>query len=285
MDVADVMTPRSSVVTVELPGTRDDALEYLQERAFSSVPVVKQEDGRERYRGIVTRNALIETPDEDQLALLMEETPTVRPTESVEALARLMTAEEEYRVPVVDDEFDGIVTVTDVVRAVAHGDVATDAAVESVSVDEINTVYAATPLPVAERELYYADVPYAVVLDDAGEMAGVLTEVDVLAVAEIVEGEAITGQSMADQDDAWMWQGVKDTGSRYMPTRNVSIPDDPVREYMTADVVTVSPRKSVREAAQLLIANEIEQLPVVGGGDLVGIVRDADLLGALLQDD
>jgi len=285
MDVADVMTPRSSVVTVELPGTREDALEYLQERAFSSVPVVKQEHGQEHYRGIVTRSALIEAPDEDQLALLMEETSTIRPGESVDALARLMTAQDEYRVPVVGDEFDGIVTVTDVIRAVAHCDVETDTAVEAVYVDAVNTVHADTPLPVAERELYYADVPYAVVLDGAGEMTGVVTEVDVLAVAEIVEGEAITGQSMADQDDAWMWQGVKDTGSRYMPTRNVSIPEDPVSEHMTADVVTVAPRKSVREATQLLVSNEIEQLPVLGGGDLVGVVRDVDLLEALVEDD
>ncbi len=283
MDVADAMTPRSSVVTVELPGTRDDALEYLQERAFSSVPVIKQEDGEERYRGIVSRDALIEQPDEDQLALLMEETPTIGPDEDLEALATLILETDEYRVPVVDDVFAGIVTVTDVVRAVAHGEVETDENVEAVYKRSVNATYAATPLPVAERELYHADVPYAVVLDDDGEMGGVLTEVDVLAVAEIVEGEAITGQSMADQDDAWMWQGVKDTGSRYMPTRNVSIPDDPVSDHMTADVVTVSPRKSVREAAQLLVSNDIEQLPVVSGGDLVGVVRDIDLIEALLD--
>lgn len=283
MDVADAMTPRSSVVTVELPGTRDDALEYLQERAFSSVPVIKQEDGEERYRGIVSRDALIEQPDEDQLALLMEETPTIGPDEDLEALATLILETDEYRVPVVDDVFAGIVTVTDVIRAVAHGEVETDENVEAVYKRSVNATYAATPLPVAERELYHADVPYAVVLDDDGEMGGVLTEVDVLAVAEIVEGEAITGQSMADQDDAWMWQGVKDTGSRYMPTRNVSIPDDPVSDHMTADVVTVSPRKSVREAAQLLVSNDIEQLPVVSGGDLVGVVRDIDLIEALLD--
>jgi Predicted transcriptional regulator, contains C-terminal CBS domains len=193
-----------------------------------------------------------------------------------------MIEEDEYRVPVVDDVFAGIVTVTDVMRAIAHGDIETDTDVEVVFKRSVNATYAATPLPVAERELYHADVPYAVVLDDDGEMDGILTEVDVLAVAEIVEGEAITGQSMADQDDAWMWQGVRDTGSRYMPTRNVSIPDDPVSEYMTAAVVTVSPRKSVREAAQRLISNDVEQLPVVSGGDLVGVVRDVDLLEALL---
>ena len=56
MNVTDVMTPRSEVVTVEVPGTRDDALAYLQERGFSSLPVVKRTDDGEQYRGIVTES-------------------------------------------------------------------------------------------------------------------------------------------------------------------------------------------------------------------------------------
>jgi CBS domain-containing protein len=76
MKVADAMTPRSEVVVAELPGTRDDVLELLQERSFSSVPVVKQVDGEERFRGLVSRDDLIERADEDQLALLMREVPT-----------------------------------------------------------------------------------------------------------------------------------------------------------------------------------------------------------------
>jgi IMP dehydrogenase len=76
MNVEDVMTPREDVVTVEIPGTRDDVLEYLQDRQFSSVPAVKQTDGEEIYRGIITRSVLIDRPNEDQLAILAEEVPT-----------------------------------------------------------------------------------------------------------------------------------------------------------------------------------------------------------------
>ncbi|MGM0398872.1 MAG: CBS domain-containing protein, partial [Halobacteriota archaeon] len=70
MKVADVMTPREDLVTVSIPGTRDDVLEYLQERTFSSVPVVKETEEGERYRGLVSREDLINNPDEDQLAIL-----------------------------------------------------------------------------------------------------------------------------------------------------------------------------------------------------------------------
>ena len=63
MDVADAMTPREEVVTVSLPGTRDEALSYLQERVFSSIPVIKQTDTGEEYRGLLSREDLIEQPE------------------------------------------------------------------------------------------------------------------------------------------------------------------------------------------------------------------------------
>jgi len=283
MNVADVMTPRSETVTVEVPGTRDDALEYLQDGAFSSVPVVKREgEGEaEQFRGIISRETLIDRPDEDQLALLVEEVPTTTADATLEEVARLMVTERSRRVPVVDGRLEGIVTVTDIVRAVANGDLPGDAEVGSVAGEEVNCVYSGAPLPVGERELALAGVPYAVVLDDDGEMCGMLTDVDVIEVARVVEGEADTGESIANQDDEWAWEGIKAVGNRYTPTRNVEIPTEPVAEFMTPDVVTVSRRRSVREAAQLLLEHDVEQLPVVTGDELVGLVRDVDLLEAL----
>ena len=185
MNVADAMTPRSEVVTVEVPGIRDDVLEYLQERAFSSVPVIKQTDEGEQFRGLVSRDALIDQPDEDQLALLVEEVPTTTADTSLEEVAR------------------------------------------------------------------------------------------------VVEGEDDTGDSIANQDDDWAWEGIKAVSGRYMPTRNVEIPVEAVREFMTDDVVTVSKRRTAREAAQLMMEHDIEQIPLVSGDELVGIVRDVDLLEGL----
>jgi len=103
MNVVDAMTPRSDVVTVSLPGTRDDALEYLQEKSFSSVPVVKEVDDKEEFRGLLTRDSLIEDPDEDQLAILMDDdVPTTTCATSVEEAARIMVEQGARRLPVVD---------------------------------------------------------------------------------------------------------------------------------------------------------------------------------------
>ncbi|MFC6756688.1 CBS domain-containing protein [Halomicroarcula sp. GCM10025894] len=280
MNVADAMTPRSEVVTVEIPGTRDDVLEYLQERKFSSVPVIKETDDGEQFRGLISRDALIDRPDEDQLAMLVEEVPTITADATIEAAAKLMLTEEERRVPVVDGRLEGIITITDVVHAIANGDTDGDSEVGDLARSDINCLYAGSPLTVAERELSYAEVPYGVVLDDEGEMTGMLTVVDIIDVARVVE-EDDTGDSIANQDDDWAWEGIKAVGGRYMPTRNVEIPVEPVSEFMTGDVVTVSRRRTAMEAAQLMIEHDIEQIPLVSGDELVGIVRDVDLLEGL----
>jgi CBS domain-containing protein len=281
MHVADAMTPRPEVVTVELPGTRDDVLTYLQERGFSSVPVVKPTEDGEEYRGLISRQELIEHPDEDQLAVLMRDVPTTARDATIEEVARMMVREDARRVPVVDGELEGIVTVTDVIRAIANGDVDGSATVNDLAARDVNTTYVSTPLLVAEREIYYANVPYAVVLDDGGEMAGILTEVDVIEVARVVEGEDDTGESIANEDDDWMWEGIKAVGNRYLPTRNVEIPAEAVEEFMTDDLVTVSGKRTAREVARLMISNDIEQIPLVSGDALSGVVRDINLLEAL----
>jgi CBS domain-containing protein len=297
MNVADAMTPRDALVTVSIPGTRDDALEYLQERDFSSVPVVKGEGDEEEFRGLVSRQTLIEHPDEDQLALLVEDGPTITADATIEEVARLMVESGARRVPVVDgeaqrasepsgqsprdDQLEGIVTITDVIRAIAEGEVAGETQVGELASRTVNAIYAGTPLTVAERELSHSGVPYGVVLDDEGEMCGVLTEVDVLDVARVIDGEAETGESIADQEADWKWEGIKAVGGRYFPTRNVEIPADPVCEFMTSDVVSVGTTRTAREAAQEMLRNDIEQIPLVSGGELAGIVRDVDLLEAV----
>ena len=282
MKVADAMTPRDEVVTVSLPGTRDDVLEYLQERAFSSVPVVKEQDGQELYRGLVSRENLIESPDEDQLALLMDEVPTTSSDEDMVELAHRMGKERARRIPVVNGgTLKGIITVTDVIRAIADGAVAGDVQVGGLARHEVNTTYVETPLRVAMREISLARVPYAVVLDSDGEMTGIITEVDIIEVAEVVEGEDDTGESIANQDDDWMWEGIKAVGNRYLPTRNVVIPGEAVSEYMTEDTVTVSGTRTAMEVAQMMLQYDIEQIPLVSGDELSGIIRDLDLLAGL----
>lgn len=51
-----------------------------------------------------------------------------------------------------------------------------------------------------------------------------------------------------------------------------------VKDIMTADVVTVSPEISLREAMELFSSRHISGAPVVVGGKVVGVVAASDLL-------
>ena len=306
MKVADAMTPRESLVTATVPGARGDVLERLQDHEFSSVPVVKETADGEVFRGLVSRERLIEEPTEDQLALLVEEVEAVATDATLADVTDLVARTGQRRIPVTEsvarsapegvsgdeeeprtggDELAGIITVTDLVRAMAEGHADGDEGAGELAAASVNTVYQETPLVIAERELAYAEEAYGLVLDGEGRSTGMLTEVDIIDVAAVVEGEESTGDSIADEDDDWKWEGIKAVGSRYLPTRNVELPDGPVREFMTGNLVTVSPNTSARETAQEMIREDIEQIPVLSGDELVGIVRDTDLLEAYAEDE
>ena len=56
-----------------------------------------------------------------------------------------------------------------------------------------------------------------------------------------------------------------------------------VRDWMTTDVITITPDMTLPEAHQLMTNEEIRRLPVVDkAGHLVGIVSIGDLVSAVL---
>ena len=57
------------------------------------------------------------------------------------------------------------------------------------------------------------------------------------------------------------------------------------REAMTAPAVTISPYRSVQEAARVMVEQGVNRLPVVRGDELVGIVTRADLVRAFTRPD
>lgn len=56
-------------------------------------------------------------------------------------------------------------------------------------------------------------------------------------------------------------------------------------DFMTSDPITVSPEASLEEAAKIMGEKEIHRLPVVEGGNLVGMISLGDVALALPHDD
>lgn len=87
----------------------------------------------------------------------------------------------------------------------------------------------------------------APVVDENGKLVGIITETDLLKlVTEGVQGEPPT--------------------------------DATVAEYMTTDVVTVSPTVDIYYIAGMFVANKFRRLPVIENDRIVGAITRFDLL-------
>jgi acetoin utilization protein AcuB len=110
------------------------------------------------------------------------------------------------------------------------------------------------------RERRFRHLP---VVDEAGRLVGMVTDRD-LGVLDSAPGEYLTG---ADRGR------LRALASRLDDVR--------VRDVMTWDAVTISPAAPVAQAAAVMASARVGCLPVVDGGQLVGIVTASDALRAL----
>jgi CBS domain-containing protein len=60
--------------------------------------------------------------------------------------------------------------------------------------------------------------------------------------------------------------------------------DTPVRDIMTADVVSVGPQDTADRCMQLVTDSRIRHLPVVEGGQVVGVISIGDLVKAVIEE-
>src|SRR5512143_3787162 len=64
------------------------------------------------------------------------------------------------------------------------------------------------------------------------------------------------------------------------PRKEQTMKQETVSEWMTRDVISISPDTSLTEAHQIMKTKRIRRLPVVDRGNVVGIVTLGDVRGA-----
>jgi CBS domain-containing protein len=141
--------------------------------------------------------------------------------------------------------------------------------VRDVMTEAVYTVTGDTPLKtVATRMLEYGISGMPVV--DGDRLVGVVSETDIL----FKERVAPDRKGLVD----WIVHYADDPPVAKLDARTAA-------ESMTTPAVTVGPERSVSDAAALMLDLRIDRLPVVDGGEVIGIVTRADLVRAFTRPD
>ncbi|MFF5205721.1 HPP family protein [Streptosporangium sp. NPDC000396] len=135
--------------------------------------------------------------------------------------------------------------------------------VREVMTSPVITIRRTDPVRRAVRALHAADITTAPVLDEAGRLAGIVSEMDLL------RGEF-------QRDPRASARAVLGHGGR-VPLR--------VEEVMTPEVVTVTETTDVVTLIDLMVCKRIKSVPVVRDGRVVGMVSRRDLLTMLARPD
>jgi CBS domain-containing protein len=145
--------------------------------------------------------------------------------------------------------------------------------VRDVMTEDVLTVLPDTPLKDVAQLLVTRGISGVPVVAVDGTVLGVVSEADLLVKEQ--GADAIAHRPLArirGEGDETMAQLGK--------LRAVT-----AGEAMTSPAVTITPTRSIHEAAAIMTARHVNRLPVIDGRQLVGIVTRADLVRAYVRSD
>lgn len=108
------------------------------------------------------------------------------------------------------------------------------------------------------------------VVDTAGDLVGILSEVDIMRLL------MPTYQDLTSTDAALL-------DPTLMQDRALEVRNNPICTIMTKNVISLAEGDSVLKAASIMISRKLRIIPVVRSGKPVGTVSRMDVLHAVLQ--
>ena len=270
-----------NVVSVSVPGNRENALEVLRKKNVSAIPVVKGDT--KKLVGIITRSDLIVNPDEEQIAMLMSrDLIIVKPEDDLKVAAKKMVDNDIRRIPVINDDSElvGIITSFDIVSS-ALTKLNIEESIEGYMQTAVPTTWDETPLNVAFEIMKQFKLKTVIALNSSGKLSGILTETDFMEESEIISEKTEHSSTVGTEGDKWSWDS---TSVLYIEKNHLKFTDKVVRDVSPENVYTANTKTKVSECAKKMKSGNFEQIPVIDvEGDLVGIVRASDLVRAILS--
>ncbi len=272
----------TDVVTVEIPGNRDEVLRILKRTGISGVPVLKEGV----LVGIITRKDLLRKPDEMQLGLLMTPDPiTITPDATIAAAAEILTKNNFRRLPVIEDgNLAGLISVSDIVGAIAQMKITDD--IKNRFLTHTFAIWENTPLPLVGRIMEMSGYDAVPILNENAQLTGIVSELDLIRHSSIEDSVEVSDFSNGTDDDEWTWESIRDMHTISYGISKVQLPNKPVKEAMVTDVVAVPLNAEISECALKMKRARVDQLPVVNGDrKMISMLYDRDLIRILLNEE
>ena len=280
MKIKEVMS--KELIVGYVPGTIRDVMGILAKHNVSGMPVLKKDT--KNVIGVVTRNDIFKNSDEEQLALIMSTNPVViNKDEDILDAAKLLYENRIHGIPVVDKRKNlvGIISPHDILKALPNE---YDDVVEHYYTSNLVPVYQETPITIIMEIINVTNEIALPVLNDKRELAGIISEGDLFKLSHIKESVAQTDIGMGGDEDAWTWEGIRDTIRLHYSTTQVDLPSVPAKEVMIKDIIKAYKNDPISEIARKMYKNNISHVPVVNSENrLEGMVTDIDLMACTFK--
>ncbi len=279
MKVEDAMS--EDLIVGYVPGTIKDALKILAKHDVSGMPILKKET--KVVVGVLTRSDIFRNPEEDQIALIMSDNfHFVEKDQNIKDAAKLLYNHRIHGLPVINTRkhLVGIISPTDILKSI-HKNITENIAKYFTNL--VVPIYHETPIDIVMEIVNITRENALPVLDDERKLCGIVTDGDLFKLSHIRESVSQTNLGMGGDEDAWTWEGIRDTVRLHYSTLEVSLPSVPVKEVMVTNVVKAYKNTPVNEVADKMLKNQISHIPVVDSNNrLIGMVTDIDLMACMI---
>lgn len=273
MKVEDIMNP--NVIYAEVPGNRDQVLETFQEKKISGMPLVKK--GTKNLIGIITREDLLRSPEESQLALIMNKNVvTISKGSSFDDCIKLMKQKGYRRIPVVSaDELVGILTIGDIVHKVLAKSNST-AIVKDFMRKRAFSCWGRTPVFIASRLMHLSNEYVALIVDDLEAVVGIVSNTDLIGLGEMKLEERKSILKSGSESQEWDWET---SSVLFITQKKISLPKVPLNKVMSSPCITITEDAPIVVCAQKMQQLNIDQLVVTNDREqITGMIFDIDLI-------
>lgn len=277
--VAEIMT--RNPISYKVPSTVNEIIKSLIKNKITGLPLA---DTGGRYAGIISRRDIFDHPDETQTAMTMRKAATVNQNDPIEKAAAEMIGQNRRHLTVVDDQnmIVGVLTPQNFLPEVTarYG----KKRVKEVLKSNAIPVWEETPLNVVSLTMRLSKVYACPVVNKAGEFVGLITDRDLFENVDVGTSLHLSESGMADDEDPWSWDGIRNVVTYLIEKRSITLPDKPVREEMIKEPVVTNTNETLETAVKKMEIGNYNQLPVLQGtGELADMLYDIQILAVFRQ--